>query len=72
MFGGRLEVVRLSGLTLLQEIGPDCRTRSLEAATLRELAAFVGVDLGAGFSAGAGAPPTGDPTAGFSWTRRRS
>lgn len=59
-FGDPVEVVRLSGLTLVHEVGPASASRRLEGATLRDLCSFVGVDLRREFSAGADTPPLGD------------
>jgi hypothetical protein len=60
-FGPEPEVVRTAGPDLIHEVGAASRSMPMEGATLVELAAFVGADLTADFSAGTGAPPVGRP-----------
>lgn len=61
VFGERLEVARVSGLTLVHEVGPACTSLSLEGSTLRQLTSFVGADLSSEFSAGTGTPSVTAP-----------
>lgn len=62
-FGDPLEVLRLSGTTLVREVGGDVTTMRVTGTSLRALALFVGADLGADFSVGADTPPLGDADA---------
>jgi hypothetical protein len=62
-FGDDGEVIRISGDSLVREIGARRTQISLQGATLRDLAAFVAVDLDTPFSVGEDAPPLGDPDA---------
>ncbi len=48
-----MEVVRVSGTTLLVEVGGGLAARAIQGSTLSELAGVVGVDLDAPFDAGA-------------------
>jgi hypothetical protein len=61
------EVVRIDGASLLRERRVDDRAvtapHTLAGATLRDLAAFVDVDLDTEFSAGNDTPELGDPEA---------
>jgi hypothetical protein len=58
-YGDDPEVLRLDGTALVREVGTSVSTAWVNGATLRELAAFAGVDLNAAFSAGAATPPLG-------------
>jgi hypothetical protein len=58
-FGDEPEVLRLDGTTLVREVGTSASTTWVNGSTLRELAAFAGVDLDAPFSAGDATPPVG-------------
>jgi hypothetical protein len=58
-FGPEPETLRLDGTALVREVGTSVSSAWVNGATLRELAAFAGVDLHAGFSAGAATPPVG-------------
>lgn len=55
-----VEVVRVSGTTLLVEVGGELAARAVEGSTLSELAGVVGVDLDAPFDAGADTLAVGD------------
>lgn len=54
-------MVRLSGLSLVHEIGGGVRTMPVTGSTLRALASFAGADIDAGFSVGSDTPDVGDP-----------
>jgi hypothetical protein len=58
-FGPEPEVLRLSGPMLVREVGAECRDMPLDGATMAELAAFAGADLGDAFAAGPGTPALG-------------
>ncbi|HEX4433241.1 MAG TPA: hypothetical protein VH012_00330 [Acidimicrobiales bacterium] len=58
-FGPEPEVVRTAGPDLIHEVGAASQSLVMDGATLAELAALVGADLRAEFSAGAGAPAVG-------------
>ena len=60
-FGELLEVVRVSGLTLVHEAGDDARTMLMAGSALRALASFAGADIDAAFSVGSDTPALGDP-----------
>lgn len=60
-FGDPLEVVRVSGLSVVHETGDSVRTMRIAGSTLRDLASFVGADIDAGFSVGSETPAVGDP-----------
>jgi hypothetical protein len=55
------EVLRVTGTTLVHEVGSDVRSMPIAGATLTALAAFAGADLAAEFTAGDETPPLGDP-----------
>jgi hypothetical protein len=59
-FGPEPEVLRLDGTALVREVGTDMSTQWVDGATLREVAAFAGVDLDVPFSVGDATPPLGD------------
>jgi hypothetical protein len=59
-FGAGPEVVRVTGTALVREIAGQATSVPVAGSTLRRLAAFAGVDLGAAFSAGAATPSLGD------------
>jgi len=59
-FGEAPEVVRIFRTTLVHEVGGSASRTSVKGSTLRELAGFVGVDLGKPFSSGEETPPVGD------------
>ena len=56
-FGPEPETLRLDGTALVREVGTSASSARVNGATLRELAAFAGVDFDAAFSAGAATPP---------------
>ncbi|HVC24778.1 MAG TPA: hypothetical protein VND23_03385 [Acidimicrobiales bacterium] len=60
-FGEGPEVVRIAGGSLVHEVSGDATIVALEGATIAGLAALVGADLGAAFSAGPDTPGLGDP-----------
>ena len=62
-FGPPPESLRTAGLSLVREVAGDAVHAPMHGATLRELAAFGGVDLETVFSVGAGTPAMGDPDA---------
>ncbi|HTT86269.1 MAG TPA: hypothetical protein VMF60_02775, partial [Acidimicrobiales bacterium] len=64
-FGEGPEVVRVSGTTLVREVGATRTRLPIPGASLRRLASFVEADIDAEFSAGADTPPVGDPDAGL-------
>lgn len=57
------ELIRTSGATLVHEVGGRASYRSMDGASLRELAAWVGADIDAEFSCGEDTPEIGDPDA---------
>jgi hypothetical protein len=59
-FGDAPEVVRISGTTLVREVGSDSTWLPLTGSTLRDLATFVEVDPTAPFDCGTDGPPAGD------------
>jgi hypothetical protein len=58
-FGEEPEVLRLDGASLVREVGTNASTARVTGSSLRELAAFAGVDLDSPFSAGEATPPVG-------------
>jgi hypothetical protein len=58
-----VEVVRVAGSSLVHEVGGQLRVVTIDGATLAELAATVGVDLGREFRAGDDTPELGDADA---------
>ena len=66
-FGPEGNVLRVAGVALIRESRVSGTARSetvvLPGRTLRDLAAFAGVDLAPPFSVGADTPPLGDPDA---------
>ncbi len=56
-FGDDIETVRISGVTLVREVGGVTRRMPLPGSTLRQLAGFVHVNLDDPFSAGDDTPP---------------
>ncbi len=58
-FGPEPEALRLAGRSLVREVGTQCRSMSLDGATLADAARFAGADLGTDFSAGPATPPLG-------------
>jgi len=62
-FGPEPEVVRVSGGSLVREVGGTSSWTRLAGSTLRSLAAFAGTDIDEPFSAGHDTPPVGDPDA---------
>lgn len=58
-FGVSPETIRISGLTLIREVGGEYTCVPVNGSTLRELAAFVDTDLGQPFSVGAETPTLG-------------
>jgi hypothetical protein len=56
-------VVRLSGLSLVREVGGTSSWTPLVGSTLRSLAAFAGTAIDEPFSAGDDTPPVGDADA---------
>ena len=61
-FGPEPETLRVTSTRLIREIGTQASNVALQGATLEELAAFAGADLGAAFSAGAQTPGLGSTT----------
>jgi hypothetical protein len=59
-FGASVEVLRVAGALLVRERDGQASMTSLNGATLADLAAFAGVDLGAPFSAGSDTAPVGN------------
>jgi len=59
-FGEAIEVLRVSGMQLVREVGGDASFLSLGGACLADLAAFAGADLTRPFDAGPETPPLGD------------
>jgi hypothetical protein len=58
-YGDEPEVLRLDGTALVREVGSSVSSMLFSGATLRELAAFAGVDIEASFSVGDATPPVG-------------
>jgi hypothetical protein len=58
-FGDEPEVLRLDGASLVREVGKALTTMEADGSTLRELAAFAGVDVEAAFPAGDATPAPG-------------
>lgn len=58
-FGEDPETIRISGVTLVREVGGLSTRVSINGSTLRDLAGFVDADLDAPFSCGADTPPLG-------------
>lgn len=58
-FGDAPETIRISGVTLVREVGATSTRTSIPGSTLRDLASFVDVDLDEPFSCGADTPPLG-------------
>jgi hypothetical protein len=56
-FGAEIETVRISGTTLVREVGATTTHLGLHGSTLRQLADFVHVDIDAPFSCGDDTPP---------------
>jgi hypothetical protein len=59
-FGDEPESLRVSGTTLVREVGGTASYVPIAGSTLRSLAAFVGSDISASFSVGEDGPPVGD------------
>ncbi len=59
-FGDDIETVRLSGLSLVREVGAAMTVLTLNGSTLRRLGSFVDVNLDEPFSVGADTPALGD------------
>jgi hypothetical protein len=59
-FGDGPEALRISGAVLVHERAGEARYMPLEGATLRELGAYAGADLGQAFSCGEDTPDVGD------------
>ncbi len=59
-FGEAPETLRISGTTLVREVGGECTWAPISGNTLRGLAELAGVDLDTTFSAGESAPGLGD------------
>jgi hypothetical protein len=62
-FGPDGEVLRISGTTLVREVGASARYLPLAGASLASAAGFADLDLARPFSAGQDTPPMGDPEA---------
>jgi hypothetical protein len=58
-FGPEPEVLRVTGPTLVREVGTQCWAMPMDGASLTELATFGGVDLDDAFSAGPDTPEVG-------------
>jgi hypothetical protein len=58
-FGDAPETIRISGVTLVREVGGTSTRASIPGSTLGDLAGFVDVDLDEPFSCGADTPPLG-------------
>jgi hypothetical protein len=58
-FGDDPETIRISGLTLVREVGGVSTRVPINGSTLRDLAGVVDADLDAPFSCGADTPPLG-------------
>jgi hypothetical protein len=59
-FGDGPETLRVSGTTIVREVGGLCSSAPIVGSTLRDLAVFAQVDLDAPFDCGADTPPVGD------------
>jgi len=59
-FGGDIETLRLSGISLVREVGATSTCMALNGSTLRSLGGFVDVNLDEPFSCGADTPVLGD------------
>jgi hypothetical protein len=59
-FGDEPEVLRVAAGQLVREVGNRSSSMPIDGASLRDLAAFAGTDLGAAFSAGNDTPPLDD------------
>lgn len=62
-FGDGPEVVRVSGTTLVREVGGEASHLPIVGSSLRSLAAFAGTDVSMPFSVGDDGPATGDADA---------
>ena len=62
-FGDEPESVRVSGTTLVREVGGDASYVPIAGSTLRSLAEFAGADISAPFSVGEDGPEVGDADA---------
>jgi len=60
-FSADVEVIRVSGLTLVRERAGRSTSMPLDGSTLDQLAAFVDTDLAAPFDVGHDTPDLGDP-----------
>jgi len=58
-FGVDPETIRISGVTLIREVGGTSTLRDLNGSTLRQLVGFVDVDLDEPFDCGPDSPPIG-------------
>src|SRR6516165_2711259 len=58
-FGPEPEVLRITGATLVREVGTESSRIDVAGSTMAELAQFAGVDLESEYSAGANTPPVG-------------
>jgi hypothetical protein len=58
-FGDAPETIRISGVTLVREVGGSCTQVRINGSTLRDLAGLVDGDLDEPFSCGADTPPLG-------------
>jgi hypothetical protein len=58
-FGDAPETIRISGTTLVREVGASCTRVRINGSTLRDLAGFVDADLDEPFDSGADSPPLG-------------
>lgn len=58
-FGDGPETVRISGTTLVREVGAVTTRLAIDGSTLGQLARFADVDLGEPFAVGADTPPIG-------------
>ena len=61
-FGADVEVLRVSGLSLVRERAGRASATPLHGSTLDQLAAFVDTDLAAPFDVGPDTPDLGDPS----------
>jgi hypothetical protein len=59
-FGDAPETIRISGVTLIREVGGSCTHVRVNGSTLRDLARFVDADLDEPFSCGPETPPLGN------------
>lgn len=60
-FGDDVEIIRIDRGILVREVAAEAAYKAIDRSTLAELAAFVGSDLAADFSAGKDTPAIGDP-----------